>query len=220
MISLLHTTRRVSLVQPPRRDDIVIWFPINQNKIRHCANTSLYILLTWNLLKVNKEFCEGHGPINGLDGGFDLFFIFWVLLFLYQIQLFEFYFFIFFQLINFFFVKLLLDYLKILREQILRVGRRIHFCVIFRFVTNCKGILMKSFKSQGAMAFRPSSVSDRAVHGLGRVGFGPNPDLTHWHQVEGRTETDRQKNQLVRFRVLVSVGRAGSVAGIKKGIEI
>ena len=39
-------------------------------------NTSLYILLTWNLLKVNKEFCEGHEPINGLDGGFDFFFFF------------------------------------------------------------------------------------------------------------------------------------------------
>ena len=44
--------------------------------------THLYILLIWNLLKVNKEFCEGHGLINGPDGGFDFFFFLGFIIFI------------------------------------------------------------------------------------------------------------------------------------------
>ena len=57
----------------------------------------------------------------------------------------------------------------------------------------------------------------------GRVGsiLGPTrtrPSSVGWRVEEPRT--DHRKNQSSRFRVRVSIGRAGSVAKIKNGIEI
>ena len=54
----------------------------------------------------------------------------------------------------------------------------------------------------------------RAVHGSGRVGFWPNPNSTRRRRVEGRS------NPKSTGSMMVSVGQVGSVAGIKKGIEI
>ena len=71
------------------------------------------------------------------------------------------------------------------------------------------------------MAFRPSSVSDRAVHGLGRVGFGPNPDLTHWHRVEGQRNPKPTIRKISWFGFecwLVLVG-PGRLPELKKALK-
>ena len=57
----------------------------------------------------------------------------------------------------------------------------------------------------------------RAVYGSGRVGFGPNPDSTHWRRVEGKETRNQPPKKSVE-----SVSSEGehwsvrSIAGVKK----
>ena len=71
------------------------------------------------------------------------------------------------------------------------------------------------------MAPRPSFVSDRAIHGLGRVGFGPNPDSTHRHRVEGWRNPKSTVRIISRFGFecwLASVG-PGRLSELKKALK-